>query len=152
MRSLLQKRSFEFLEVSHKEELENLRRSHDETFKKYQKDTKKNIIEDLTKWRSNLLLHVQVVVGYFDLRLVDFNCLGNISAGSLNFNIYHFEGEEWGSFQKEWRQSGDLFIPNTLDAEDNEEGSTFYDQNLEDPPPAEEVPTEPTNQSNDGEE
>ncbi|KAH1092053.1 hypothetical protein J1N35_019310 [Gossypium stocksii] len=45
---------------------------------------------------------------------------------------------------------GGLFIPNTPDAKDNEEGLIFKDQNLEEPPPTEEASIAPTSQPNEG--
>ncbi|KAK5819045.1 hypothetical protein PVK06_024001 [Gossypium arboreum] len=81
-------------EKCYKVELESLRQSHEETFRKFQRDTKNNLNEALPKWKSNLVLHTQVAVSPLDLSEVDFNCLRDISTKSLNFNVYHPEGEE----------------------------------------------------------
>ncbi|KAK5842707.1 hypothetical protein PVK06_005092 [Gossypium arboreum] len=42
-------------EEVHRAELENLRLSHKETFKKYQEETRKNMNDFLPEWRSNLI-------------------------------------------------------------------------------------------------
>ncbi|KAH1091405.1 hypothetical protein J1N35_018662 [Gossypium stocksii] len=62
--------------------------------------------------------------GPLDLSRVDFNYLSNISAESLNFNVYHSNGEEWETFQRKWKQSSNFFIPITPEVEYNKEGPT----------------------------
>ncbi|MBA0637375.1 hypothetical protein Godav_025836 [Gossypium davidsonii] len=113
---------------SHRVELESLRQSREETFRKFEEDTKKNFNDALFEWRSNLILHAQVVASPLDLSHVNFNCLRDISSVSLNFNVYHPDAN----------------------VADNVDSSAAKDQNLEDPP-TEKVPTKPTNQPNEGE-
>lgn len=98
-------------EECHKVELEGLCHSNKEAFRKYQKDTKKNLNDALRKWRTNLILHTQVATGLLDLSRVDFNCHRDISTESLNFNVYHPEDKNWETFQREWKHLADFFIP-----------------------------------------
>lgn len=95
---------FKALGKSHKAKLENLRYSHYETFKKYQEDTQKNLIEVFPKWNSNLILHAQVATGPIDFRRVDFDCLKDFFTSSLKFDVYHLEVEERETFQWERKQ------------------------------------------------
>lgn len=130
-------------------ELEILSQSDEETFRKFQKDTQKNLIDALPKQGSNLILHTQIATSPFNLSQVDFNSLKDIFSSSPNFDVYHLEGDEWEALQREWKQSSDLFIPNTPNTEDKKEGSTSEDQNPEDPPPTKEIPSKPASQSNE---
>ncbi|KAH1092120.1 hypothetical protein J1N35_019377 [Gossypium stocksii] len=107
-----------------KEKLKSLRQSHEESFIKFQEDTKKNIIDALPEWRLNLILHAQMAAGPLDLSQVDFKNLRDISTSSLNFIVYHPEGEEQKSFQREWKQLGEFIIPTMPNSVENEKSST----------------------------
>lgn len=78
----------------HRVELESLCQSCEEIFRKFREDTKKNFSDALFEWRSNLILHAQVATSPLDLSHVNFNCLRDISSVSLNFKVYHPDGEE----------------------------------------------------------
>ncbi|KAH1107361.1 hypothetical protein J1N35_011129 [Gossypium stocksii] len=135
---------------SHKAELEILRQSHEETFRKFQKDTQKNLIEALLECRSNLILHAQVVACSLDFIKVDFNCLKDIPIELLNFDVYYPKGEKWETFLRDLNQAYEYIIPPMPVAEEIDEGSVSKGQNPEDPFPTEGVSTAPTNQTNEG--
>ncbi|KAH1073105.1 hypothetical protein J1N35_025433 [Gossypium stocksii] len=80
-------------EESHQVELESQCHSHDLTFKKYQEDTQKNLIEAILEWKSNLILQAQVVASPLDLRKVNFVFLKDVSTYSFSFDVYHTKGE-----------------------------------------------------------
>ncbi|KAK5839878.1 hypothetical protein PVK06_008723 [Gossypium arboreum] len=67
----------------------------------------------------------------------------------LDTRVVILTSDEWEALQREWKQSSDLFIPNTPNTEDKKEGSTSEDQNPEDPPPTKEIPSKPASQSNE---
>lgn len=85
--------------------MERLHQSHRETFKKYQEDTQKNLVEALLEWKLKFILHAQVVVSPLNLSKVDFDCLKDIFVESLSFDVYNLEGKELKAFQKEWKKS-----------------------------------------------
>ncbi|KAH1107873.1 hypothetical protein J1N35_011641, partial [Gossypium stocksii] len=64
----------------------------------------------------------------------------------VKFDSARPEGEEWETIHREWKQFGNLFIPNTPNVEDDREGSASDDLVLEDTPLTKKVLTKPTNQ------
>ncbi|KAK5775456.1 hypothetical protein PVK06_043350 [Gossypium arboreum] len=66
---------FKAQEERHKAELKRLCQSHGETFKKYQEDTQKKLVEALLNLKSNLIPLAQVAIGPLDLSKVNFNNL-----------------------------------------------------------------------------
>ncbi|KAK5784396.1 hypothetical protein PVK06_038919 [Gossypium arboreum] len=81
-------------EQRHLSELECLCQSSEDALRKYQEDKKKNLTEALPILRSNLVLHVEVVVGPLNLSRVNFNYLQKVTPNFLNFNIYNLEGKD----------------------------------------------------------
>ncbi|KAH1130672.1 hypothetical protein J1N35_002050 [Gossypium stocksii] len=57
-----------------------------------------------------MVIHAQVVACPLNLSQVNFNCLQNVIAKFLNFNVYNLESKDWEKFQREWRQSANFFI------------------------------------------
>ncbi|KAK5771265.1 hypothetical protein PVK06_047455 [Gossypium arboreum] len=91
-------------------DLEHLHHSNEVALKKYQENTKKNLVEALSKLHSNQVLHTQVATGPLNLSQVNFNCLQMVTVESMNFNAYIPKGNNWKSFKKKWRQSINFFI------------------------------------------
>ncbi|KAK5842958.1 hypothetical protein PVK06_005382 [Gossypium arboreum] len=84
----------------HSSKLEHLRQTNEETMKKYQEDTKKNLIAALPILRSNLVLHAQVAVGPLDLSQVNFNYFKKVNVEFLNLMLTNLKVKTGRSSKK----------------------------------------------------
>lgn len=89
--------------------LEQLQKENHETLENYKVETRASIKSCIPNLRSNLIQHAQVVVGLFDVNLVNFRCMRKLTNLDLYFDVLNPSSEDWENFLKEWRESCKLF-------------------------------------------
>ncbi|KAK5836131.1 hypothetical protein PVK06_011885 [Gossypium arboreum] len=94
------KEQLEAQKLCYMAELDDLRQSSEEAFRKYQENTTKNLTKALPESNSNLALHTQLAATPMNLSQVDFNFLKDTPAESLAFNVYHPKRKYWVDFQE----------------------------------------------------
>ncbi|KAH1083016.1 hypothetical protein J1N35_022777 [Gossypium stocksii] len=90
--------------------MEELKKQQEEAPQNYQVEIEKNLWEFLPKLKSNILLHVQVAVGPFDVRHVNFDSICHLMVAKLDFDVLYPSGAAWSEFAEEWKTAGGTYL------------------------------------------
>ncbi|KAH1091259.1 hypothetical protein J1N35_018516 [Gossypium stocksii] len=93
--------------------LNNLKKNHEETLVKYKADTIQNFQDYQPDFKSNLLLHTQVIGGPFDASRVNLDALSPLTGAYLDFDICFPSEATWEEFVQEWNNFSRLYLADT---------------------------------------
>lgn len=102
------------ISADHEGVMAMLKRKQEEAFEGFKKNTLKILSNITLEYKSNVLLHIQVAAGPFDVHKVGFDALYEVEMYQLSFDVRYPSRAAWEKFLSKWKNTEDFYLEGSL--------------------------------------